>query len=203
MGQPADSSRRGHYPDVGRVILSRRAIARGVSRLARQITECYGADELTLVTVLKGSIVFLSDLIRRLAMPVRIEFVGVQSYPGRACRSQGPTITLPPTADFAGRHVLIVDDILDSGRTLQVFTETVASASAASVRSCVLLRKDRPGVAGRRDADFVGFDIPDSFVVGYGLDFDGLYRNLPDVRVLKPASRVRRPASRPARSAIS
>ena len=128
--------------------------------------------------------VFLADLIRRLELSVEIGFVGVRSYPGNSVRSRGPKVVLPVDCELAGRDVLIVDDILDSGGTLTTLTRMIADAGAADVRSCVMLRKDRPDVSDRIEADFVGFDVPDLFVVGYGLDYDGLYRHLPDVCVL-------------------
>jgi len=165
------------------VLISRQQIAERVDALAGQIDGCYGGADVVILAVLTGSIVFLSDLIRRLGGPLEIAVTAVRSYPGDATRSQGPETILPTETDLAGRHVLILDDILDSGRTLDLLKQTVERQRPASCRACVLLRKDRPDVADRPDADFVGFDVPDQFVIGYGLDHDGLYRNLPDVCV--------------------
>jgi len=167
-----------------RVVISRDRIASRVSELAEEITACYGQGELTIVGVMTGVFMFLADLMRYLAMPIRLDIVSVCSYPGDATRSCGPKLTLPPTADLAERDVLIVDDILDSGRTMSFLLDMFQAARPASLRTCVLLRKDLGGEVDRPEADFVGFDVPDEFVVGYGLDYDGLYRGLPDLCVM-------------------
>ena len=166
-----------------RVLISRRQIAERVEALADQIDACYDGAGFVILAALTGSIVFLSDLIRHLTGPLEIAVTAMRSYPGAATRSQGPETILPTETDLAGRHVLILDDILDSGRTLDLLKRTVGEQRPASCRACVLLRKDRPDLTGRPAADFVGFDVPDQFVIGYGLDSDGLYRNLPDVCV--------------------
>jgi hypoxanthine phosphoribosyltransferase len=165
------------------VLISRRQIAERVEALAEQIDACYDGTGFIILTVLTGSIVFLSDLIRHLRGPLEIAVTAVRSYPGPATRSLGPETILPAGTDLAGRHVLILDDILDSGQTLALLKQTVAAQRPASSRACVLLRKDRPDLTDRSAADFVGFDVPDQFVIGYGLDHNGLYRNLPDVCV--------------------
>lgn len=137
-----------------------------------------------LVPVLTGAIVFCADLIRHLPLAMSMEMVSVSSYPGRTTRSQGVTLRGETPGGLAGKHVLIVDDILDSGRTLARLKSDILEQGPASLRICVLLRKSR-----RREspveADYVGFDIPDVFVIGYGLDYDGHYRNLPDIRALE------------------
>ena len=166
------------------VLIPRRQIAKRVETVAEQIDACYGREPFVILTVLAGSIVFLSDLIRHLTGPLEIAFTAVRSYPGPATRSNGAETILPVETDLAGRHVMILDDILDSGRTLSLLRETVVGQRPASCRACVLLRKDRPELSDRPAADFVGFDVPDRFAVGYGLDYDGLYRNLPDICIL-------------------
>ena len=170
--------------DVGRVVVSRDRIARTVRDLAEQIARAYDGRELTVVAVLTGSLIFLADLVRNLPVRMRLDVASVCSYPGEAVRAQEAEFRLAPTIDLEGKDVLIVDDILDSGRTLGLLKDRLEAMGAAGVRSCVLLRKRRPDVPGRMDADFVGFDIDDEFVVGYGLDYDHLYRNLPDLCVL-------------------
>ena len=172
------------YPPAGRVLMTPEQIAQRVEQLADALVDCYDGRPVVVLTVLTGAMVFLADLIRRLPMPLEVAVASVRSYPGQATRSVGPTLTLPVDCDFAGRDVLIVDDILDSGQTLRAVQELVAAAGADRIRTCVLLRKDRPDLPNRPEADFVGFDVPDAFVVGYGLDFNGLHRNLPDIRVL-------------------
>ena len=115
---------------------------------------------------------------------MRIGLLAVSSYPGENIRTQGSKILGQQLGDIRGRHVLLVDDILDSGGTIKAVVPLLESQGTASVRTCVLLRKDRPGVQDVQ-ADYVGFDIPDEFVVGYGLDYNDYYRNLPDIVTLK------------------
>jgi len=143
---------------------------------------------ITLVPILTGSIIFLADLIRHLPLYMQIKVMSVSSYPGQATTSQGVRIRseledLPE--DLSARHVLVIDDILDSGRTLRAVSDRLRARRPASVRTCVLLRKQRPE-AFAFAVDYVCFDIPDEFVVGYGLDFNGYYRNLPEIVTLKP-----------------
>ena len=166
------------------MLISRRRIATRVGRIAGEITDHYGHRPVTMLAVLTGAMVFMADLVRRLTMPVEIATVTAQSYRGQATRAGRLRTSLPGDLDLAGRRVLIVDDILDSGQTLHALKRLLGRRGAADVRTCTLVRKDRPDLTGREGADFVGFDIPDLFVVGYGLDFDGQYRHLPDIRVL-------------------
>jgi hypoxanthine phosphoribosyltransferase len=183
------------YPDIARVLLSRDQISDRVGRLSRRIARRYEGGELTIVAVLTGSLVFLADLIRELSLPVRVSLVAIRSYPGDATRSQGPRLVLPVDGDLAARNVLLLDDILDGGETLALLARTVEAMSPASLASCVLLYKDRPDRPDRVRPEYVGFDIPDEFVVGYGLDFDDRYRNLPDICVLKSLSDTRGPGA--------
>lgn len=136
--------------------------------------------------ILTGSIIFVSDLMRRLPLRMQIHLMGITSYPGTAMSSKGATIrkglTNLPT-DLSDRHVLLIDDILDSGSTLRLAVDELESKRPASLRTCVLLRKQRPE-AMDFDVDYVAFDIPDEFVVGYGLDYDDYYRNLPEIVTL-------------------
>jgi hypoxanthine phosphoribosyltransferase len=171
-------------PDIAGVLIGRARIAERVGQLARGIAETYDRAELTILGTLTGSLIFISDLIRLLPMPVRLELVRVRSYPDTATSPQEPVVMMPPPEDLRGRHVLIVDDILDTGRTIELLLAEVAAAAAASVRTCVLLCKRRDDVPARPTAHFVGFDIDDQFVVGYGLDHGNLYRNLPDICLL-------------------
>jgi len=181
---------------AGSVVVSRGQIARRLDELAGLINEAYRGSELTILAVLTGSVIFLADLIRGLAIPVRVEVAQVSSYPRDSTVSKGPRFTLPLTGPLAGRDVLILDDILDSGRTISALLKIVKAARPASVRTCVLLRKRRPDLPERREVDFVGFDVPNEFIVGYGLDFNNLYRNLPDLCVLKPSALRAGPAER-------
>jgi len=171
-------------PDIAGVLIGRARIAERVNQLARTIADAYGGAELTIVGTLTGSLIFISDLIRLLPMPVRLELVRVRCYPDTATAPEEPVVMMPPPEDLHGRHVLIVDDILDSGKTLDLLLGEVAAAGAASVRTCVLLCKRRDDVPRRPETHFVGFHIEDQFVVGYGLDYGNLYRNLPDICLL-------------------
>jgi hypoxanthine phosphoribosyltransferase len=137
------------------------------------------------VAALTGALIFLSDLIRRLPLRLRLDVVRVSSYPHRATASREPSVPIASAGDLPGRHVLIIDDILDTGKTLELIRGLVLAAGAASARTCVLISKRRDDLPARVAADFVGFDIEDQFVVGYGLDYGDLYRNLPDVCLLR------------------
>ena len=173
--------------EIAGVLISRERIQARLVSLAEEIARWYAGGEVTFLAALTGSLVFVSDLLRRLPLRVRLEMVRVRSYPGRTTRSRGARVLAPEGLDLAGRDVLIVDDILDSGPTLAALR--ALAGEAARVRTCVLLRKRRDDLPGRPDADLVGFDIDDRFVVGYGLDYDNLYRNLPDICLLGPSRR--------------
>ncbi len=173
--------------DVARILIHREEIERRLADMAEEIAQTYHRDEegLTLIPVLAGSIIFLADLMRKLPLKMKIGLVSVSAYPGRTTRPTAPKTVIELTGDLAGRHVLIIDDILDTGRTLRKVREMVLQREPASVRTAVLLRKPSkapPDVS----ADFVGFDIEDEFVVGCGLDYDDHYRNYPHIGVLRP-----------------
>lgn len=140
-------------------------------------------DPLILVAILSGSLVFLADLIRQLPVAMRIGLLTASSYPGTSTTSQGVVIRNSLDESVAGRDVLVIDDILDTGATLREVCRQLSEHKPRSLRTCVLLRKGE--VAGPdMTADFVGFEIENAFVVGYGLDYDNLYRNLPNIAVL-------------------
>lgn len=168
------------------VLITEQAIAERIRSLAEEISRAVPRSDggVIIVSVLAGSVVFLVDLIRRLPMRLRIGLITVSSYPGPRTSPQAPMLTWSSLGDVRDRDVLIVDDILDTGGTLKLVQAAIREAGARSVQTAVLLRK--PGKAPREvTADFVGFDIDDVFVVGYGLDYDGLYRNLPYIGVLR------------------
>ena len=175
------------HANIARVVVPRERIAERLGELARQIADDVGGEPLTLAALLTGSIIFLADLIRRLPLMMRIHLVAISSYPGQSVRSQGVRMLGPMPDRLDGQFVLIVDDILDSGRTLAAAAERMRRAGAGQVRTCVLLAKpeSRRAPDGLARADYVGFDIADEFVVGYGLDHGDYYRNLSDVVVLK------------------
>ena len=174
--------------DIDTILFDTARIAAAVKKLAGEIMAAYGDDagSITIVPIMTGAMIFTADLIRQLPVRLKINLMTVSSYPGASLRTQGSKILEQQLGDVAGRHVLLIDDILDSGGTLKLVIPTLKKLGAASVRTCVLLRKDR-AAARAVDCDFVGFDIPDEFVIGYGLDYDNHYRNLPEICTLKKA----------------
>jgi hypoxanthine phosphoribosyltransferase len=165
------------------VLISADEIHDRVGALAREIAPHYRDRPLTIVGVRTGSLMFLSDLVRRLDLPLRIGFIQASSYRGPATTPGALHVSRAVSADVRGRHVLLLDDILDTGQTLDHLVRELRGLGAESVRVAVLLKK-----RGRQQfdvtADFVGFEIPDEFVVGYGLDFNDEYRQLPHLAVL-------------------
>jgi hypoxanthine phosphoribosyltransferase len=165
------------------VLISAEKLQQRVEEMARRIAEDFRGQEVTIVGVLTGSIMFLADLVRRLDLPLRIDLIQASSYRGRAT-SPGPLTIAPELVpDVQGRNVLLLDDILDTGRTLSYVLQELDRLGAKSVRVAVLLKKQ-----GRQEMDlkpdYCGFEIPNRFVVGYGLDYNDEYRHLPFVAVL-------------------
>ena len=175
----------GMRDDVEKILFHESTILVRLDELAAQITEDYRAKELTVVAVLNGSLIFMADLLRRVPLPLRLDCLSVSSYHGGTESSGVVTFDQLSLPDIDGRHVLILDDILDSGRTLHAISAKLrAETKPLSVRSCVLLAKKKER-AVEAAADYVGFEIGDEFVVGYGLDYEERYRNLPFVGVLR------------------
>lgn len=173
------------HPDLERVLVSEAQIERRLRALGKAIGKCYGREEITVVAIVNGAIFFTADLLRRLKVPIRLDCLRVSSYRHSTRPETAPRILDALQIDIEGRHVLLIDDILDTGRTLAVVVDELRKRKPASLRTCVLLdKKVRREVDV--DADFVGFTIPDRFVVGYGLDFAERYRNLSCIGVLKP-----------------
>lgn len=172
--------------DVERILLEAGQIHARVRELAGEISAVYENSDtgLTLVPILSGSIIFLADLIRELPMKMRLALIHISTYPGATTRAKEPRTVMELTGNIADRDVLLVDDILDSGRTLARVRSMILERRPRSLRTAVLLRKPFHGMRPV-EADFVGFDIEDLFVVGYGLDFDDHYRNLPHIAVLR------------------
>lgn len=182
--------------EVAAVLISEARLNRRLRQMSRQIEQDFRGRELVVVALLTGTMIFLADLIRRLSMPLRLDCIGVSSY-GDGTESRDLMFTKELRLDVRGRDVLLVDDILDTGQTMTLVLARLAPLKPRRIRTCVLLNK-----AARRqepiEADYVGFNIPDCFVVGYGLDFAERFRNLPFVGVLHPA--VYKAAVLPART---
>jgi hypoxanthine phosphoribosyltransferase len=172
--------------DIVRVLYSEQAIAARIAELAAEIEAVYQGEPVLLVGVLKGSVCFLADLMRRLSLPVEIDFLVVSSYGKGAVTTGAVRIVKDLAVPVEGKHVLVAEDVLDSGRTLQYLLAYLAQQKPKSLRLAAML--DKPG-SHQVDVrlDFCGFpDVPDEFVVGYGLDYAERYRNLPYIGVLDP-----------------
>lgn len=176
----------GYHPDLESILFTQQEIKRRVVSLGRELKEVYGNGEFTIISIINGAMMFTSDLMREIDNPVRVDCIRISSYGDKTQSIGAPQLVHSLTLDIAKRHVLLIDDILDTGKTLSLVSGLIQKLNPASLRVCVLLDKK-----GRRqvpfEADFVGFKIPDKFVVGYGLDFAERYRNLPCIGVLKPA----------------
>ena len=170
--------------DVEQVLITQGQIARRVKELSAEIESDFTGREMVVVSLLNGTIMFLADLIRHLSLPLRLDFIGVSSY-GSGTTSGELVFTKELRLDVKGRDVLLVDDILDTGRTMTRVLGKLRQLKPRRIRTCVLLDKPERRVEKVR-ADYIGFQIPDLFVIGYGLDYAERYRNLPFVGVLKP-----------------
>jgi len=170
--------------EVERILISQTRIAHRVKELAQEVEDRYAGQEVVIVPLLNGTVVFLADLIRNLSIPLKLDFIGVSSY--RAKTEAGELVyTKQPTLDVKDKHVLLVDDILDTGKTLSRVSADIKAKKPLSLSSCVLLNKKERRTE-KIEADFIGFEIPDLFVVGYGLDYAEQYRHLPFIGVLHP-----------------
>ena len=171
--------------DIDHILVSEEQLRNEIRSMGRKLTEEYTGKNLLLVGVLKGAIMFIVDLARAIELPVRLDFMAVASY-GASTETSGIVRILKDLdSSIEGKHVLIVEDIIDSGLTLNYILDTLRTRNPASLRVCALLNKHE---RRRVDVpvDYVCFEIPDEFVVGYGLDYNQIYRNLPFVGVLKP-----------------
>ncbi|MEG1525055.1 MAG: hypoxanthine phosphoribosyltransferase [Clostridia bacterium] len=174
--------------DVAEILLSEETIKARIKELGDQISKDYAncGHDVILICILKGACVFFADLARAMTIPVQYEFMGISSYGNERKTSGIVRITKDIDTSITGKHVIIAEDIMDSGLTLSHLTKLLESRNPASLKVCCLL--DKPE---RRECDitpdYCGFIIPNKFVVGYGLDFAGIYRNLPYVGVLKPS----------------
>ena len=170
--------------EVERILITDEQLARRVKVLAREIEKDFRGREMVVVSLLSGTVMFLADLIRHLNLPLRLDFIGVSSY-GSGTESGELIFTKELRLDVRGRDVLLVDDILDTGKTMSRVLPKIRALKPRRLKTCVLLDKPARRVENIH-ADYVGFAIPDFFVIGYGLDFAERYRNLPFVGVLHP-----------------
>lgn len=163
------------------ILLDRATIYRRVAELGVQISEELASHDLYVMPVMDGGMIFAADLVREIHLPLIIKPIKASSYGDKTTSSGTVGVPWVIPEGIAGKDLLLVDDILDTGKTLEVLKERLMEEGAKSVRSCVLLRKKS---SVKLSADYMGFEIPDKFVVGYGLDYAGLYRNLPDIRIV-------------------
>lgn len=170
---------------ISKVLYSQEDLENVVARLGKQISEDYRDKNLLMVSILKGSVVFMADLMRAVTVPARIDFMSVSSY-GSGVKTSGVVRILKDLdKPIEGYDLLIVEDILDSGMTLDYIMGILKARNPSSIRICTLFDKPERRVTNIK-ADYVGLQVPDEFIVGYGLDFDEVYRNLPFIGVLKP-----------------
>ncbi len=171
--------------DIEKVYYSEETLKEIVERLGKQISEDYKDKNLLLVSVLKGSVIFMADLMRAITVPCAIDFMCVSSYANKTESSGVVKIVKDLDINLEGWDVLIVEDILDSGKTLSYIKSILLARNPKSIRICTLLDKPERRVVKDLNADYSGAEVPDEFVVGYGLDYDEKYRNLPFIGVLK------------------
>lgn len=173
------------HPHAEKILLNEEQIKKRVAELGSQISRDYHGESLLVVGILKGAMIFLTDLVRNIDVPTFFDFMAVSSYGSSTTSSGAVRILKDLDRSIEGRHVLIVEDIVDTGLTLQYLVENIKSRGPASLKVCTLL--DKPS---RRKVevhvDYNGFNIPDEFVIGYGLDYNERYRNLPYIAILKP-----------------
>jgi hypoxanthine phosphoribosyltransferase len=175
----------GIFSDLDRVLLSAAQIHARVSEMAREIEAAYAGKTITVVALMDGALFYVADLVRQLNLPVRLVTLGASSYHGGTASSGEVQILWPAGTDLAGQDVLLLDDILDTGLTLSVLRQRLLAQRPASLRLGVLLNKRRPRER-EVPVDYCGFEIEDEFVVGYGMDYQGRFRNLPCIGILKP-----------------
>lgn len=170
--------------DVERILMTEKEIVLRVHQLSHDIETDFKGSDLVVVALLSGTVLFLADLVRHLSLPLRLDFIGVSSY-GNGTESRELIFTKELRLDVRGRSVLIVDDILDTGKTMKAVVAKLKLLGPKNIKTCVLLEKKERRTE-KIQADYVGFTVPDCFVVGYGLDYAEKYRNLPFIGVLHP-----------------
>ena len=173
------------HPDVKEILLNEEQIAARVAQLGAQISRDYAGEELVVVSVLTGAMLFTADLIRQMSGDLILDTIIASSYGSGTVSSGQVNISKDVKTDVAGRNVLLVDDVFDTGLTMTLLVELMQERQAKSVKSCVFLDKPSRRVVNNQP-DYVGYEIPDAFVIGYGLDYDEKYRHLPYVGIISP-----------------
>ena len=179
------------HDDIKKVLLTKEQIEQRVAEMGKQITADYQGKELVVVVLLKGAAWFATDLTRAIDLPLRVDFMVASSYGNGTSTTGNVKVKLDISENIAGKHVLVIDDIIDSGVTFAAISDMLRQNKPASLKTVALCDKADRRVNGM-EADYVGFKIPDEFVVGFGLDYAGDYRNLPYIGVLKPAVYARK-----------
>lgn len=169
---------------IGRTLFTEGEIAAVVQSMGERITKDYAGQNIVVISVLRGAAIFMADLVRAIDLPVEMDYMAISSY-GNGAKSSGVVRILKDlTCDIEGRHVIIAEDILDSGLTLRYLLKNLEARHPASLAVATLLRKDTPNQADI-DCRYIGFECPDEFIIGYGLDYAERYRNLPYIAVLE------------------
>lgn len=179
------------HNDIKQVLLTKEQIAKRVEEMGKQITADYEGKDLIVVVLLKGAAWFATDLTRAIDLPLRVDFMVASSYGNGTSTTGNVKVKLDVSENIAGKHVLLIDDIIDSGVTFAAISDMLCQNKPASLKTVALCDKAERRINGM-EADYVGFKIPDEFVVGFGLDYAGDYRNLPYIGVLKPAVYARK-----------
>lgn len=179
------------HEDIKQVLLTKEQIEQRVAEMGKQITADYQGKELVVVVLLKGAAWFATDLTRAIDLPLRVDFMVASSYGNGTSTTGNVKVKLDISENIAGKHVLLIDDIIDSGVTFAAISDMLRLNKPASLKTVALCDKADRRINGM-EADYVGFKIPDEFVVGFGLDYAGDYRNLPYIGVLKPSVYVRK-----------
>ena len=179
------------HDDIKQVLLTKEQIEQRVAEMGKQITVDYQGKDLIVVVLLKGAAWFATDLTRAIDLPLRVDFMVASSYGNGTSTTGNVKVKLDISENIAGKHVLVIDDIIDSGVTFAAISDMLRQNKPASLKTVALCDKADRRVNGM-EADYVGFKIPDEFVVGFGLDYAGDYRNLPYIGVLKPSVYARK-----------
>ncbi len=179
MSSPGGGEKSGSF----RILISAEEIQKRIREMGKQITEDYGGRRIVLISVLKGGFIFLADLIRHIALPLDVDFIAASSYPTSSISTGTVRFVMDAEIDIQGRDVLVVEDIVDTGLTLEMICARLMTRRPASLKVCTLLNKSSRRVA-HVSPEYAGFDIEDYFVIGYGLDYAERFRNLPDIGIV-------------------